>query len=69
MSSLPMGRVVFDKFSAVQLWRRHGYSVTVHWVDDETSDPELLHQEVSEILVDLVRLARKRGRPRLKDAA
>jgi hypothetical protein len=42
-----------------------GYSVIVHRVDDETSDPELLRQEISEILVDLVRLARKRGRPRL----
>jgi hypothetical protein len=46
-----------------------GYSVIAHRIDDETFDPELLRQEISEILVELVRLARKRGRPRLKEAA
>ena len=46
-----------------------GYSVIAHSVYDDTVDPVLLREEISEILVELVRLARKRGRPRLKNVA
>ena len=69
MSSLPMGRVVLRQVFGGPAMEAPRLLRHCSWVDDETSDPELLHQEVSEILVDLVRLARKRGRPRLKDAA
>ena len=49
-----------------------GYSVIVHKVEDETVDMVKIREEITEILIELVRIARKRGRPRsteLSDAA
>ena len=45
-----------------------GYSVIAYEIEDENIDPVAFREEITEILVELVKLARKRGRPRLNDA-